>query len=61
MNITCCYKCEKRYPRCHNKCEDYIKQKEMHNAEVEKARAIKEKQRVIRIGDFSYSAYRKYK
>lgn len=37
--ITCCYKCEKRYPGCHSSCEDYIKQKEIWES---KKKAIKQ-------------------
>lgn len=28
INVTCCYKCEKREPGCHGKCETYIRQAE---------------------------------
>lgn len=27
MAITCCYKCEKRFPGCHDTCSIYIKEK----------------------------------
>lgn len=31
--IKCCYKCEKRYPGCHSKCEDYAAEKEQYTTD----------------------------
>lgn len=40
--ITCCKDCEKRYPGCHDYCEDYLDEKEQD--EKLKAKIRKEKQ-----------------
>lgn len=42
MAIKCCYKCPDRWvdkkTNCHSTCERYIKEKEIHDAQREKAR-----------------------
>lgn len=37
MGIRCCNGCvaPKRYPGCHGKCPEYIKEKAEHNAQIE--------------------------
>lgn len=44
MGITCCRNCvaPKRYPGCHDRCQEYIEQKAQHNAEVEADRKRKQ-------------------
>ena len=37
--ITCCRKCDKRYPGCHDDCEIFQSEKSMMNREREKIRA----------------------
>jgi hypothetical protein len=42
--IRCCYGCiaPKRYPGCHAQCQEYIKEKAVHDAQHEEERKKKE-------------------
>lgn len=65
MPITCCKDCipPKRYPGCHSACEEYKKQKAIHNAQKENERH--ERVPLLKNSDFDMLACihksRKYK
>lgn len=50
MGITCCYKCDKRKPACHDTCPIYIKEKREY--EASKRRYASEMGYTIKNGDF---------
>ena len=49
MGITCCYKCDKRKPACHDTCPIYIKEKREY--EASKRRYASEMGYTIKNGD----------
>jgi len=45
MGITCCKDCAKRYLGCHDKCEDYLKQRKELDELNKKIKAQKQAER----------------
>ena len=46
--IECCYQCDKRKVGCHSICEDYLKEKEEHEKELQLIQKEHEKALMLR-------------
>ena len=47
VDSTCCYKCEKRHPKCHGECDEYLSFRKAKDAQNAKIRAEREREERI--------------